>query len=382
MFARNKKTMNRNIILSLLSLLLLTVSCGDGKEEFVIKGKLNNLGGQPLYAVYEESNAIVVDTLNPEDGKIEMQGEALELTPVQLYNYSWRPFMRLYMRNGERVEIEGDANLKYEIKMKGSRLNRDLWKLICQNNEIFSEAYNAGYDRDRGVANDDRYNTAIARLDSLLLDFIDHNHSNKLSSVLIGDYLLRYDNFRLCDSLWNTLDQEAQLPFIASTIERLRNELSFDKDNSRLPHLRYLNDSDTLHLVKTRDSKATLLCFWTTDDNRQAYSYRRELMRYAQEYDKEKLQVVALSFDRDTASWHRVIKNDTTHIVDLWGDAIYTSKLLKNYNVTRMPVYMLADSLGNILVRTMSLPDTDIDAQLDSLLTHPQYSIEQPIFKP
>lgn len=374
--------MNRNIILSLLTLLLLAVSCGEEKNLFIIKGKLNNLGGQPLYAVYENSNGIAIDTLNPEDGKIEMRGDALELTPVQLYNYSWKPFMRLYMHNGERVEIEGDANLKYEIEMKGSRLNRDMWRLICQNDEIFGEAYNAGYDRDRGVANDDRYNTAITRLDSLLIDYITDNKSNKLSSALIGDYLLRYDNFDLCDSLWNTLDREAQLPFVAHAIERLGKELSFDKDNSKIPHLRYFCDGDSLLLVDPRDSKATLLCLWTTDNNRQAIALRRELMQYAREYDKEKLQVVALSFDRDTASWHRVIKNDSTHIVDLWGDAIYTSKLLRKHNVTRMPVYMLADSIGNILVRTSSIPDVDIDAQIDSLIAIPRYSIETPIFKP
>lgn len=66
----------------------------------------------------------------------------------------------------------------------------------------------------------------------------------------------------------------------------------------------------------------------------------------------------------------------------MWGDAIYTSKQLKKHNVTRMPVYMLADSVGNILVRTSSLPDSDVDTQLDSLLTRNKYSIEHPIFKP
>lgn len=373
--------MKRNIILSLLSLLLLTIACGEEKDVFIIKGKLNNLGGQPLYAVYEKSNEIVVDTLNPEDGKIEMRGVAPVLTPVQLYDYAWQPFMRLYMCNGERIELEGDVKLKHEIKMEGSRLNRDLWKLICKNNDIFTAAYTSGYNLERGTENEEKYNANTARLDSLLVNYITRHHSNELSSILIGDYLLRYDNFAFCDSLWNEIDNDAQLPYIATTMERLRNELSFNSDNSRLPHLRYLNDKDSVFFVNPRNSKATLLCIWTTDD-RQAYSWRKDLMQYASQHDKKRVQVVALSFDRDTAAWHRVIKNDTTHIVDLWGDAIYTSKLLKNHHVTRMPVYMLADSLGNILVRTSKLPDNDIDIQTDSLLTREKYKLEKAIFKP
>lgn len=373
--------MNRSIILSLLALLLLTVACGDEKDVFIIKGKLNNLGGQPLYALYETHDGIAIDTLMPQDGKIEMRGEAAELTPIQLYDHTWQPYMRLYMSNGERVEIEGDAQHKYEIKMKGSHLNRDLWKLICKNNEIFTAAYTSGSNRDRGFESAEKYDQNTARLDSVLIDYIKHHQGNKLSSVLIGDYLLRYNNFALCDSLWNRLDEDAQIPYIASTMERLRKELGFVGDNKKLPYLRYLSDGDSLLFVNPRSSKATLLCIWSAD-SRQANSWRKELIKYANQYDKKKLQVVALSFDRDTALWHKIIKNDSTHIVDLWGDAIYTSKTLKNHQVTRMPVYMLADSLGNILVRTSQLPDSDIDIQIDSLFTRHQYKIEQPIFKP
>ena len=373
--------MNRYIVPILLTLLLV-VACGKEDDSFVIKGKLNNLGGHPLYAIYEHPDGFAIDTLMPENGKFEMRGVAHNAyTPVQLYDYAWQPYMRLYMNNGERVELEGDAQAKYEIKMKGPHINRDLWKLICKNNDIFTAAYTSGYNLERGMEKEDTYNHHTARLDSLLINYIEHHHNNKLSSVLIGDYLLRYDNFAFCDSLWQELSDDAQLPIIATTMNRLRDELRFNGDNNKLPHLRYLNDKDSLDFVNPRDSKATLLCIWTAD-NRQASAWRKELAQYAEQYDKEKLQVVALSFDRDTAIWHQAIDNDTTAIVDMWGDAIYTSKQLKKHNVTRMPVYMLADSVGNILVRTSSLPDSDVDTQLDSLLTRNKYSIEHPIFKP
>jgi hypothetical protein len=69
-------------------------------------------------------------------------------------------------------------------------------------------------------------------------------------------------------------------------------------------------------------------------------------------------------------------------VVDLWSDGLYTTDMLAKYKVTRLPVYMLGDSLGNVLVRTPQLPDKDLNDQLDSLVNIDKYTIETPIFKP
>ena len=72
-----------------LIVLLLLVACGEEKESFVIKGTINNLGGRPLYALYQSETGIVVDTLRPYDGKVEMRGISADVVPVQLYFMSW-----------------------------------------------------------------------------------------------------------------------------------------------------------------------------------------------------------------------------------------------------------------------------------------------------
>ncbi|MBQ2978920.1 MAG: DUF4369 domain-containing protein [Bacteroidaceae bacterium] len=371
--------MKRNIFLLIISALLLT-ACGEEKDVFVIKGQLNNLGGMPLYAVYQSPTGVVVDTMRPLDGKIEMRGSSPDVVPVQLYTIGWQPFMRLYMSNENRVEIKGDATQLYDIELKGSSLNRQLWRFICDNRDIFDEAAVAAesYQLNKGRAAE--YDKKTARLDSLLTDYIVRHNNKEMSAILIGDYLLRYDNYALCDSLWQQLDEKARLPYIEETIERLREQLIYNEDNSQIPHLRYIDNADTLVYVNTRKSKATLLCLWEASAP-QADVKHKVLEHYARKYSNEELQIVALSFDCDTAVWHRVVDNDTTRVIDMWGDAIYTSKILSKHHVTRMPVYMLGDSLGNILVRTPQLPDEDIDMQIDSLVTIPQYKIEKPIFK-
>lgn len=372
--------MKRNILLCLITLLLLA-ACGEQKDVFVIKGEINNLGGRPLFAVYNTDIGVAIDTLIPLDGKIEMIGTSTEVVPVQLYQYGWQPFMRLYLCNGERIELKGDAKLPYEIEMKGNSLNRNLWKFVSEHNEIFADFYAYGLQSELSPALDNVYKQKAARLDSLLISYIENNPNDVMSSILIGDYLLRYDNYAQCDTLWQQLHEKARLPYIARTMEHLSQELSINKENNKLPYMRMLNERDSISYVSTRNSKATLLCIWQAQD-KDAEVMHRVLQHYTRRYDEQQLQVVAMSFDRDTACWHRVVDSDTSRVVDMWSDALYTSDMLSKYKVTRLPVYMLGDSLGNILVRTPQLPDKDLDAQLDSLVSVEKYAIETPIFKP
>ena len=371
--------MKNNIILCLTTLLLLA-ACGNEKDTFVIKGELNNLGGRPLYAVYATDLGVTIDTLRPLDGKIEMQGVSPEIVPIQLYRSNWQPFMRLYLCNGERVEIKGDAEVPSEIKMKGSSLNRNMWKFITSHNDIFMQAYTAGIRREMSSKNTE-YDVAKVRLDSLLTDFVEHHPGDVMSSILIGDYLLRYDNFALCDTLWQQLHEKARLPYIEHTMLHLKKELSFHEENVKLPHMRMIDDKDSICYVNPRKSRATLLCLWQAKDV-QAHVMHKVLEHYARRYNEKQLQLVAISFDGDTALWHRTVESDTTRVIDLWCDDLYTSNLMGKFNVTRMPLYMLGDSLGNILVRTPQLPDDDLDARLDSLVSIDKYEIETPIFKP
>ncbi len=371
--------MKHNILL-ILGLLLLT-ACGSNDDVFVVKGTLNNLGTNSLFAVYENTEGIKLDTIRPIDGKIELRGYAPEYTAIQIYDAAWMPFLRLYLRNGESVELKGDATAKYEIEMKGNKLNRNLWKFICQNNELFSDVEASGVGVTRGAVSTTSYNTARHRLDSLLIDYISHHRNNMMSSILLGDYLLQYHNFALCDSLWMLLDEDAQLPFIATTMTRLHDELTFHNDNDKLPYLRYIDDIDSLRYINTRNSKATLVCLWQSTLP-ESHLIHRELEQYTRQYNEKQLQVIAISFDTDTAQWHKAVEKDSTDVIDLWSDDVYTGKILSKHNITRMPVYLLGDSIGTILVRTSQLPDKDIDIYIDSLVNIEKYRINTPIFKP
>lgn len=364
-----------------MATLLLMTACGENKDAFIIEGTLNNLGGRPLYAIYATGDRIVTDTLRPDDGRIAMQGSSATCIPVQLYDSQMQPVMRFYLQNGDRIEIKGDARLPQEIRMKGNGLNSDLWKLIHGNYETFATLL----AERRNTARTGKYTAALrtaeANADSILIAYISRHKGSQLSSALLVDYLLRSDNLLLCDSLWKTLDANARLPHTVDIMDELTARYALTDLNIRLPYLRYPDSTDSMTFVNPRNKDATLLYIWAAEDEPSATCYDR-LAPYLQQYGDDDVQVVALSFDRDTALWHRRIDNDTLPVIHLWCEGAYNNRIMQRYAIDRLPVVMLGDSAGMLVLRTNDLPDADLNTLTDSLVSPRAFTPDKPIIKP
>ena len=115
---------------------LLLSGCGGKSHEFSVEGTLNNLGGRPVYAVYSTESGIVVDTLRPQNGYIAFKNSSAELIPIQFYYFDKTPFTQIYVQNGDRIELSGDGQDPFGLKVKGSSLNKELFKFNQENKEL------------------------------------------------------------------------------------------------------------------------------------------------------------------------------------------------------------------------------------------------------
>lgn len=366
-------------IIPFIATLLLLVACSNSKNGYSITGTINNLKVPNIYAVYPKLDHIVIDTITPIDGYIELRGNSHDYQPIELYHSNWQPLMKLYMRNGIHLELDGDALNRFQIEMENGGINNKLWKLMKDNSALIDSI--SKYRNDTTAMGIEMLEKYTQRLDSAFIAYVENNPNEELSSFIITDFLLQNDNIALCNSLWEDLPESSHTSHSASIMNKTNNSRGFTDVSARLPYLRYLDYNDSLMYVNPGNSRATLLCVWEAD-SRNANTTYSTLQQYANTYDKDALQIVALSFDRDTAVWHKAVEADTTHIFNLWNDNVFSNKTWSQYNISNTPVYMLGDSRGNILVRTQQLPDSDIDAQIDSLLNNDRYEIETPIFKP
>ena len=154
--------MNRYIAPILLTLLLV-VACGKEDDSFVIKGKLNNLGGHPLYAIYEHPDGFAIDTLMPENGKFEMRGVAHNAyTPVQLYDYAWQPYMRLYVAEADAI-LDAYPNVKFDLT-PGTHYNDMAADYEGWRDFFIRRADRILYGTDNCVLLNDNYNAHCRRI--------------------------------------------------------------------------------------------------------------------------------------------------------------------------------------------------------------------------
>ena len=52
----------------------------------------------------------------------------IELIPIQFYYFDKTSLTKIYVQNGDRIELSGDGQDPFGLRVKGSSLNKDLFK--------------------------------------------------------------------------------------------------------------------------------------------------------------------------------------------------------------------------------------------------------------
>ena len=106
-------------LLLVVGIIVSLSSCG-GDIAYRIEGKLTNLEDQTLYAVFENEDIKVVDTVTcgkPGEFLIEKkQGDFREVTIFFADKMHW---VTAYLEKGEKVTITGDADYPAMLRVKG-----------------------------------------------------------------------------------------------------------------------------------------------------------------------------------------------------------------------------------------------------------------------
>ena len=60
------------------------------------------------------------------------------LIPIQFYYSDKTPLTQIYVQNGDRIELSGDGQDPFGLKVKGSSLNKELFKFNQENKGLLS----------------------------------------------------------------------------------------------------------------------------------------------------------------------------------------------------------------------------------------------------
>lgn len=335
---------------------LLLSGCGGKDNEFVIEGTINNLGGRPLYAVYSLDHGIVVDTLRPQNGFITLKNSSSALIPIQFYYFDKTPFTRIYVQDGDRIELSGDGQDPFGLKVKGSSLNKDLFKFNQEHKELL-QTWLSERNTSASGWRTRRYEQLNDELRGVVATYVGKHKDSPVSVILLDSYLIGEADESYCDSLIQLLDQSLLSEPWAITLAEYRRDKIEQQSDTVLPRFTLHTLADTIEVLSPDKSKATVLCFWAAETFG-TDKYNGFLQEITDRYDTLGLQVVSISLDRDSAVWrHRVESDSTIRWEQRWLKNGYLHSGVKRLHIHSLPHLLVADSTGRVVARGV-LPDS------------------------
>lgn len=342
---------------------LLLSGCGGKSNEFSVEGTINNLGGRPLYAVYSLEGGIVVDTLRPQNGFIAFKNSSPTLIPIQLYYFDKTPFAQLYVQDGDRIELSGDGQDPFGLKVKGSSLNKELFE-FNRDNKALLQAWQAERNASASGRRTRRYEQLCDELQGVVATYIGKHRDSPVSAILLSNYLWGEADEASCDSLAALLDPSVLEHEAARPLVRYREFKAELESDTVLPYFSLVTEADTTRLIEPREAKATLLCFWAAETGGTRV-YEDFLKESAARYDSA-VQVFDISLDRDSAVWKQAVAADSARWTRLWAKGGYLYPGVKRLHIHRLPYLLVADSAGRVVAR--GLPPDSMRHYIDRLV--------------
>ena len=320
-------------LLLVVGIIVSLSSCG-GDIAYRIEGKLTNLEDQTLYAVFENEDIKVVDTVTcgkPGEFLIEKkQGDFREVTIFFADKMHW---VTAYLEKGEKVTITGDVDYPAMLRVKGGRINDRLSTIRKEMAPLLKEQ--ADLIRQLNKKNRENLNSSIEEADmASRLANVNHLLSEEAAAA-IKKYPDEEASVVLIQHYFNHPDDTRQMDELLAVLNPKLNDFYL---------VRKLQEYSTRAKRTALGAEAPGCDMCQTED-----LYLDEV---AMKYPKEKVDMLLVSLDDDQAEVRKVLAKDSIGWNLVTDSAGQAAMLVDLYNVSALPRCFLIDEEGKIILKT------------------------------
>ena len=347
-----------------IGILLSLVSCG-GNVAYQIEGKLTNLEDQTVYAVFENEDIKVVDTITCEKpGQFLIQQKQGDFREVTLFFEGKTRWVTAFLEGEGKITISGDINYSTLLKVKGGRINdrlssmkKELAPLLKERADLARKLHGDKQNRDSvNIAIED---TDIASrlanihylLEEKVTDLVKKNSKEEASVVLIQTYFMRPDDTRQMDELLAVLDPKLKDFYLVPKLEEYSTRAKRTALGAEAPDFKVKNIYGKPVSLDSFSKKYLLLAF-TAPWCDMCQTEDLYLDKVAMKYPKDKLDMLLISLDEDSKEVRQVLAKDSIAWNLVTDSAGQATMLVDLYNVSALPRCYLIDEEGKIVLRT------------------------------
>lgn len=303
-------------LLLVVGIIVSLSSCG-GDIAYRIEGKLTNLEDQTLYAVFENEDIKVVDTVTcgkPGEFLIEKkQGDFREVTIFFADKMHW---VTAYLEKGEKVTITGDADYPAMLRVKGGRINDRLSTIRKEMAPLLKEQ--ADLIRQLNKKNRENLNSSIEEADmASRLANVNHLLSEEAAAA-IKKYPDEEASVVLIQHYFNHPDDTRQMDELLAVLNPKLNDF---------------------YLVRKLQEYSTR-------------AKRTALGAEAPGFNVKNIYGTPVSLDDDQAEVRKVLAKDSIGWNLVTDSAGQAAMLVDLYNVSALPRCFLIDEEGKIILKT------------------------------
>ena len=343
--------------ITLVFLALMIISCKDS-DSYIIKGNIKGLQSPELYIVSEGN--LRIDTIKNKSGKFTYRNVSQSFKPLLIYMENQSVWITVWVKNGEKISITGDADYPELILAKGGEINKLITKFKTENFSLIKEKCKlrdklitrTEHPEELSVNNDVHLSSQIKNIDQILKtraqDFVEKNPSSIAVLELIQDYILDIESALDIQPFLEILSEDVKTAQMYKTLENLSlKDLQTQANQPALDFSLISVKNDSISL-KTFKDKYLILTFAMSNCDFCIPDYA-ELVNIRKEFSEKDLAILTVSLDKNKDNWIDFAKQHEitwTQVIDSVG---WDSEIASLYNVLSLPCNYFIDNQGIII---------------------------------
>lgn len=359
--------MKVKFILAVLCSIFFLSSCKD-KDSYVLEGNIQGLNNPTLYFITQlGNNDTKIDTISSEKGEFKFVSSSDSLRPIVVYMEEGDVWFTVWVKNGQKMKISGDANYPELIDIHGNDIHNHLSAFKQTNKDIIKEManltdkLNQNTEEETKSVLDETYTTRLNLEQSFIRNveiFLKDNPGSIASLILIQDYLLDSKNPEKIREYLSLITSPAKEDNLYVRLDAACQKLLQTSVGNPAPDFSIRNiKGDTLSL-NSFNGRLLILSFEKSGCGvcNEDYPIMEEIYKKTKREDVEILSVV---FDEEDKDWFQATKEHNINwqqSIDNYGLA---SPFLNLYNVNAIPDYFLIDGKGIIIASHVSVKEIE-----------------------
>jgi len=342
----------------LLLLALIVISCED-KNSYILKGNIKGLQSSELYIV--SSTNLHIDTIRAKSGKFTYRSKSQTVEPLLIYMENTSVWITLWVQNGEKFTLTGDANYPEMIMVKGGEINKLITEFKTENLALIKEkcdlrdklsAHIEQPEESNTNINNVQFVSQIKNVDQILKtraqDFVETHASSIAALVMIQDYILDIENASDIQPYLDFLTEEVKANPLYDKLQTLcSNDLQTKVGQPALDFRIKDVHNDTISLETFKD-KYLILTFATSQCEFCIPDYT-ELQDIKNTFPEKDLAILTISLDENKEDWKKLAQENKINWAQAIDSTSWASEIASLYNVMSLPCNYLIDKEGIIV---------------------------------